>query len=177
MAMFEEIVLLFALIAGIILGEFLSARVFGRPKKTVLVIFELFVFVIILVLLSESIFLYEDNLYAGCGINFLIGSIATVVAVAAATAVGFMGAMADTGLTGRYSENEKMIIKLADSLAGRGLSKEDIAEALSGAGFKRKAVADVLSSHPIKQRPNPLAREIARLEAELAEFKQKKVRK
>lgn len=173
MALFEEIVLLFALIIGILVGEILASRVFGRPKRFVLVLVELFIFIIFLVVLSRSIFLTQEDFGISLIINAVLGFISIIIASAITTGVGYLGSPGTIRRFQQYNVEEKLIINTAKTLAKNGIEEKDIEKTLVESGFKKKKVEEILRSHHFKTKAHPYLEKIAKLEKEIKKLKKR----
>lgn len=157
--LFEQIVLLFALIVGIISGEFISSRVFGRSGKFLMVLIELLFFVVILVTLGDSVTLQQGQLGKGIAVNFIIGLIATVASIGIVTALGYLGKLPEVVLQG-HTKEEKLLINSMEALFSKGFSEKEVIETMKKAGFKEKEAKLFIKVHGMKPSPNPLIEKV-----------------
>jgi len=116
-------------IIGIILGEFLTLKFFGKPKPSALII-DLIIFVIVVSLLFNTVTFTESTpLYYIA--NVILGALTVIIVRAIETPLG---------LTEKDVQHEKTIINIVRTLSRHGLDKREIKEVLKKSGFSTSVV-------------------------------------
>jgi hypothetical protein len=172
MEFFEQVLSIIALIFGLVLGEFIASRAFGRPRVAILFFVEIILYAIIIVAFGDSIFFYQFDLTI-LGTNFVIGFLASIVVRAVSTAIGAAAAVPEKVALGKYSREEKLLIETAKALAAHGMEIEEIKKIAATSGFSRKTIKEIFSQHRFEVKPHPLVQEVARLEEIVAELRRK----
>ncbi len=134
-----QIIMLLALIAGVIVGEGIATRVFGQPKKSWLWIIEILIFVVVLVVVSNEIYVYDLNIGLMSVINGIVGMLTALVSRTASTALGKAGVLPEAVLHGMNRE-ERLALNVARELGKRRFGEKRIREVLEKSGFNKKEI-------------------------------------
>ena len=146
MSIIMQILLLFALIIGTIIGEALATKAFGEPKKAGLWIIEIVTFVIILVLVTNQIYLYQEDHNTLLALNCLVGLIAAISGRAVSTVTGKMGILPGIVLSGGKTREEKLAVNTVKHLKQKKTPDKAIRELLQKSGYNKKEIDLALSS-------------------------------
>lgn len=126
---FVQAVSVFMFISGVIIGEYLTYRFFGKPKSAA-ILADLIIFVIVASLLFSymefrevGVFYYAANLFIGILTVVIVRSIEYPL-----------------GLTEKGIEHEKIIINIIRTLSRHGLDKQEIKEVLRKSGFSSQII-------------------------------------
>ncbi|MBR9677889.1 MAG: hypothetical protein GOU97_01150 [Nanoarchaeota archaeon] len=140
---FEQIFITFSLVLGTVAGESLVIKAFGRPKKGWHALIQVLGFIILVVIMLNSITTTNTGFRVVSAIYFLTSFLAIVFINGLTTLIGFSAVKVKKTVTRQRSEESK-IIGLYRSLKHKGVKEKDIICSLEEAGFKktRKVVSD-----------------------------------
>jgi hypothetical protein len=153
-----QIISLMTLLIGILAGEIVAFRAFGKPKPKMLLI-DMFVFVVVLTLMYSFITFTEAGLvfYAA---NFLIGIISIV---------SVRGGESLFKMTETPKGEDKIVVNIIRALSRYGLDEDEIKGVLKRSGISPKTV-DRLSGL-IEENVPAYVPKLVKLETEIAEIK------
>lgn len=145
-----QIITTLALVFGIALGEFLSAKVFGTLKKMWLYLIELILFVSIIVLTLNSLALTVYSTYLITAIYFFSGFLTIVFVRGVITGLGIFSEHVKKEVL--KSKNElDYILGLKKALERRKFKPKDIIKISKEAGFSEKNIDKVINYFGIKK--------------------------
>jgi len=173
MALLEDFLASLCLILGIVLGESIASKAFGRPIKKSLFLVELVIFVAIIMLVSRTIYLMEFDLIILLLINGFIGVISAIASRGVSTGLGIIAKITEERGLSRYTREERLVINTIELLSKQGVKKEEIKQMLYDAGFSKKMVEHIFKTHKFKTYLNPLVKRIAELEEEIERLKKR----
>jgi len=158
MALIVQILSLMALLVGILAGEIVAFRAFGKPKPKILLI-DLVVFVVMISLIYSFVTFTEAGavFYAA---NFLIGAV---------TIVSVRGLESLLRLTESPRGEEKIAVNIIRILSRYGLDDEEIKGVLKRSGISPKSV-DRLSGM-IEQNVPAYVPKLVKMESDLADIR------
>lgn len=145
MSLFLQIITTLFLILGVICGELISTKVFGELKKVWLYFLEIFGFVFLIVLMLNTIAIFEYSKPLIVFLYFISGFLVIVFVRGIVSGIGF------------FSERTKRIIKkkineldyifgLKKALERRGFKKEEIIRILKEVGFSKSKIEKVFEN-------------------------------
>ena len=154
-----QVASLLSLLFGILIGEVVTIKIFGRPKSKIIIL-DIVVFVLILVLIFNYVSLTELG-YIYYALNFVVGLFVIVLLRAIESTLK---------LTENPKEEEKIAVNVIRILSRYGVSEEEIKYVLKKAGISSKIV-DRMSEYLEHNVPH-YAPKLAKLEADIEEIKQ-----
>jgi hypothetical protein len=158
MDLFVQMTTLMALLIGILVGEILAFRAFGRPKAKILLV-DLVVFVIVISLIYGFISFTQLGAVFYVA-NFFIGAV-TIVLV--------RGLESLFRLTESPRAEEKVTVNVIRALSRYGLDDEEIKGVLKRSGMSPKVVDRY--SGMIEQNVPSYVPKLVKMEAEIADIK------
>jgi len=153
-----QIISLMALLIGILIGEILAFRAFGKPKPKMLLL-DMFIFVVILVLIYSFISFTEVGVLFYVT-NFFIGAVCIV---------SVRGLESLLRLTESPKTEDKIAVNIIRALSRYGLDEAEIKAVLKRSGLSPKSV-DRLSGIIEESVPAYIPK-LVRLETEIADIK------
>lgn len=153
-----QIIALLALMIGILLGEELATKAFGRIKPIFLII-DIIIFVVIITLLYSFLAFTELGIIFYL-INFGLGFVTIIIV---------RGIEGGLGLTEMGAAQEKITINMIRALARYGLSNEEIKGVLKRSGFSPKTVDSI--SDVIEQSIPAYAPKLLKISSEVEDIK------
>ena len=154
-----QVASLLSLLFGILIGEVVTIKVFGRPKPKIIIL-DIIVFVLILVIIFNYVSLTELG-YIYYALNFVVGLFVIVLLRAIESALK---------LTENPKEEEKIAVNVIRILSRYGVSEEEIKDVLKRSGISPK-IMDRLNEYVETNVPH-YAPKLAKLEADMEEIKQ-----
>ena len=145
-------------LAGILIAEAVTYRVFGRPKPTVVVL-DIVLFVVIVTIIS-NLFSFSELSWFVYIVNFLIGLFTILIT---RTIEGALG------LTETTVARDKLLVNVVKALSRAGLSEEEIEDILKRSGFSPKAVERF--QELLQNSAPPLLGKLAKISEDLDEIK------
>ena len=143
MNLLNQILTTLALVLGIAFGEIISARVFGTLKRKGLYLIEIGFFVVIIVLIFNTLALTEYSNIIAILLYFLIGLLTIIFVRGVITGLGLFSEHIKKNILKQKDEVD-YIIGLKKALERRGLSIEDIVKIAKEAGFSKRNIDKVL---------------------------------
>ena|GEM_PF-2081111 len=138
-----------SLIGGIIVGEAVATSIFGSNKKWYINIIELMLFILLLIVIMDKIYLPEANYFLILGINFFLGSTGILLSRGSTTGFGFLSQKIKLKLDERGKVSEQtLIIGLLRNLNGK-LPAQELKRLLENSGFNKKKVDFALKNQLI----------------------------
>ncbi len=132
-----QVITTICLVTGIITGETISNKLFGYIRKWYLNIIEIFLFITLLIMLFNSVYVQETNTAMIFIINFFFGLTAITATRGITSGAGFLSKRTKEKYFAKKEINDDVIlIGLTRNLLNKGLSKEEISELLKNSGFK-----------------------------------------
>jgi len=131
-----------SLIVGVLIGEYLTYRIFGKPKAWAVFI-DIIVFIFVLSAVLNS-FTFTDTGLMYYITNIIIGAFSITVVRAIE---------APLGLTEKDVKQEKAVINIVRELSRHGLSKQEIKDVLKKSGFSPlvvKQYENIIDDHAPK---------------------------
>ncbi len=154
-----QVASLLSLLFGILIGEVVTLKVFGRPKPKIIML-DIVVFVLILVLIFNYVSLTELG-YVYYALNFVVGLFAIILVRAVESVLK---------LTESPKEEEKIAVNVVRLLSRYGVSEEEIKNVLKRSGISPKIV-DRLNEYVESNVPH-YAPKLAKMEADIEEIKE-----
>ena len=153
-----QMITLMTLLVGILVGEIIAFRAFGKPKPKILLV-DMFVFVVVLTLIYSFVSFTEAGavLYAA---NFFIGIISIV---------SVRGLESLLRLTESAKGEDRIAVNIIRALSKYGLDEEEIKGVLKRSGISPKTV-DHLSGM-IEESVPVYVPKLVKLEADVADIK------
>ena len=158
MSLLVQIISLLTLLVGILAGEIVAFRAFGKPKPKVLLL-DMVIFVVIISLIYSFVSFTDAGLifYAA---NFFIGSICIV---------SVRGLESLLRMTETPKSEDKITVNIIRALSRYGLDEEEIKGVLKRSGISPKSV-DRLSGM-IEESVPAYVPKLVKLEVEIADIK------
>ena len=142
-----QLITTLCLILGVVSGEAISNRIFGYTKKWYLNIIEIFLFVFLLILMFNNIYVKELNPIIIFLLNFAFGITAITAARSITSGAGFFSYRIKQKYFLKKELNEDLlIIGLTRNLLNKGMNKESIKELLENSGFNKKKTRKVIKN-------------------------------
>jgi len=158
MSLVVQVLSLMALLVGILVGEIVAFRAFGKPKPKLLLI-DMFAFVLVISLIYSFMSFTEVGV-AFYAANFVIGAV---------TIVSVRGLESLFRLTEGPKGEEKIAVNIIRTLSRCGLDEEEIKGVLKRSGMSPKTV-DRLSGM-IEQSVPAYIPKFVKMESEIADIK------
>ncbi|MEM5814256.1 MAG: hypothetical protein QXD77_00360 [Candidatus Aenigmatarchaeota archaeon] len=157
-AILSQIISLMTLLVGILVGEIVAFRAFGKPKPKMLLV-DMFVFVVVLTLIYSFVTFTEAGL-ALYLTNFFIGVISIV---------SVRGGESLFRMTETPKGEDKIVVNIIRALSRYGLDEDEIKGVLKRSGISPKTV-DRLSGL-IEENVPAYVPKLVKLETEIADIK------
>lgn len=157
-AILTQMISLMTLLVGILVGEIVAFRAFGKPKPKMLLI-DMFVFVVVLTLIYSFMTFTEAGLIFFTA-NFFIGIISIV---------SVRGAESLFRMTETPKGEDKIVVNIIRALSRYGLDEDEIKGVLKRSGISPKTV-DRLSGL-IEENVPAYVPKLVKLETEIADIK------
>lgn len=153
-----QIISLMVLLIGVMVGEIVAFRAFGKPKPKILLI-DMLMFVVVLTLVYSFISFTEAGLvlYAA---NFLIGTV---------TIISVRGVESLFRMTETMKGDEKIVVNIIRALSRYGLDEDEIRGVLKRSGISPKTVDRM--SGLIEESVPAYVPKLVRLENEISEIR------
>jgi len=153
-----QVASLLSLLFGILIGEVVTIKVFGRPKPAIIIV-DVIVFVLILVTIFNFVSFTQLG-YVYYALNFVVG-LFTIVFLRAVESV--------LKLTESPKEEEKIAVNVVRLLSRYGVSEDEIKDVLKRSGISSRVV-DKLHDYIEPNVPH-YAPKLAKLESDIEEIK------
>ena len=135
------------LVFGVITGEAVSVRVFGFAKKWYLNLFEVVLFVFILINLFNLIYVQENDYYLLTTVNYFLGLLTIIFTKGVTSAFGFISNKIIEKQKLKLEPKEEMFIYgLTRNLLNNGLGKREIRNVLGNSGFNKRKINNVVKN-------------------------------
>ena len=149
MTLLIQILTTLVLVIGIILGESISTKAFGMFKKTWFYLIEITFFVLILVLIFNSVSLTEYSEIATLLIYGISGFLTIIFVRGVMSGLGIFSKHVEKKVL-RKKDEKDYIIGLKKSLERRGFEIEEIIKIAKETGFRKDIIDKVLTYFEIK---------------------------
>jgi hypothetical protein len=127
--------------AGVVTGETISNKVFGLSKKWYLNILEIFLFITLLIVLFNNLYISQLDYFIVFVINFLFGTIAIMITRGILSGAGFFSKKVKKKYELNKEIDEKVIILgLTRNLLRKGLNNDEIKDILENSGLNKGKV-------------------------------------
>jgi hypothetical protein len=170
MDLIQQFFLSLILIIGIVIGESLATKAFGRPKQQPLFLFELAVFVLVIILATTTLQYTQLSFIPLLAVNALIGVISAVVSRGVSTGLGYLSALPQKKPFQKYTNEERLLQNVMHAMCESGLKREEITDVLARSGYDRKDIDSIWTLKKMKTKPHPLLKRVAKLEEEVREL-------
>jgi hypothetical protein len=130
------------LILGIAMGEILATRAFGMLKKRWLYFVEIALFVVIIVLILNTVMLSQFDITVIMLINFFCGMLSILFVRGVISGVGFLADHIKEKVLKEYKQ-EDLCAGLKKALERRGFEENEIKRVAKEVGFKQNVIREV----------------------------------
>jgi len=145
MDIISQIIYIIALVSGAGIGEILSRKSFGVPLYKYQHIAETVIFIVLVVVSMNFIFLTQLNIIYITMINFILGMLCIIFARGISSLFGFFGRKVEEKREFKKEMNVRgKIASLYRSMRTHGISSER-AEKILNEAFERKLVREVIN--------------------------------
>lgn len=142
MNIYLQILTTLSLVGGIFIGELAATKVLGVMKKVIYFLVEIVIFVILIVILTNSMRI--TNLYIGSIVYFIVGFTTIVFVRGVITGLGLMSEKASRSILHKKDEMD-YIFGLKKSLERRGFSNKEIKRIAKEVGFPENLIEKVFN--------------------------------
>lgn len=158
-SLLQNIILTLSFVFGILFGEISASKIFGAPKKLLIQIGEIVVFIVVVLVIFNFIFIEQENFPLVLTIYFSVSFIIIFFLRGITTLLGKVSIRIAKVEDKKREEN---VVDFVRSLARRGYTEEEIEDVLIESGFKRSKIKKVITMPIERQGKLPLIKRIKR---------------
>lgn len=143
MTLLQQIVTTLSFVFGIFTGEILASKIFGVPKRMLIQLLEIILFIVIVMVIFNFLLISGYAFYLTLAIYFVIAFLVIFFLRGTTTLLGRASLRLQKT---KEKEREDNVVDLTRSLARRGYNESEIRRMLIESGFDKKKIDNILGS-------------------------------